>query len=416
MQLRRANRELVLGQQESIENWLYDVNWRTQLLWNRMLPADSLASPPEVSALLVPQLEQLSRESGIEDYQTLFGYLDTLTVEYVLQAFAQMGWDFDHEASLSVTTIMSRLGIIDKYQGLTYRFLEMLSEEGLLQHKGNEWQVIATIKTRDPHDHFRLLLEKYPKIESELLLIERCGSRLPEVLRGELDPLQLIFPEGDLTTATKLYQDTPGSRVMNTLIQQAVLSAVKQMPQGRGTRILEIGAGTGGTTSFILPHLSPDQTEYVFTDISPLFITKAKETFSEYPFVNYETLDIESDPVDQGFGLQRYDIIIAANVLHATRDLHETLSNIKQLLAPGGMLILLEITIPKRWIDIVFGLTEGWWRFTDKQLRPLHPLLSGCQWQDNLRGSGFLETEVICPKITAEEILPEAVIICKGPD
>ena len=123
----------------------------------------------------------------------------------------------------------------------------------------------------------------------------------------------------------------------------------------------------------------------MFTDVSPLFLTRARDEFREYPFASFELLDIEKPPVAQGFSEQSFDVIIAANALHATRDLRETLGNAASLLAPGGLLILLEGTGRQRWVDLTFGLTEGWWRFDDTTLRPDYALISAEQWKSLFR-------------------------------
>ena len=47
-----------------------------------------------------------------------------------------------------------------------------------------------------------------------------------------------------------------------------------------------------------------------------------------------------------------------------------TLGHVRQLLAPGGLLAMLEVTAPQRWFDLTVGLTDGWWAFTDTDLRP----------------------------------------------
>ena len=203
--------------------------------------------------------------------------------------------------------------------------------------------------------------------------------------------------------------------VTNTLVQEALLSALEQLPQERGWRILEIGAGTGGTTGYLLPHLPVDRTEYVFTDISAFFIAKAKHCFKDYPFVRYQVLDIEQVPQAQGFESLTYDLIVAADVLHTTSDLRQTLANVRQLLAPGGMLILMEDSEPARWADLTFGLTEGWWKFTDRDLRPNHPLLSPEQWQILLQEMGFSKTTALWTEIDGPHKLPrEAVIMARN--
>ena len=248
------------------------------------------------------------------------------------------------------------------------------------------------------------LESQYPEA-AELTLLNRCGSQLSRVLRGAIVPVQLVFPPGDLTTATTVYQESTVFKVMNTIVEKAIAKALEKLPRARGVRILEIGAGTGATTRYILPQLPPNNTEYVFTNIGDLFTTKAKEKFLDYPFVDYRTLDIEVDLTTQGFESHQYDVIIAANVFHETTSIKEALSHVQQLLAPGGMLVLLEATTPQSWLDLVFGLLEGWWRFQDTELRPDYPLLSRSQWQAVLRETGFTEV-VTLPEM---EGIPEAL-------
>ena len=64
------------------------------------------------------------------------------------------------------------------------------------------------------------------------------------------------------------------------------------------------------------------------------------------------SLDIERDPTVQGFDNRHFDVVIAANVLHATRDLRETFRHVRRLLAPQGLLVLLEILERQRWVDL----------------------------------------------------------------
>jgi len=106
--------------------------------------------------------------------------------------------------------------------------------------------------------------------------------------------------------------------------------------------VLEVGGGTGGTTLHVLPCLNAQQTEYVFTDVSNVFLSKAAKRFEAYPFVRYRVLDIGSDPDFRVFSPHGFDVVIAANVLHATSDLHSTLERVRKLIAPHGLLVLLE--------------------------------------------------------------------------
>src|SRR5262249_30220691 len=154
----------------------------------------------------------------------------------------------------------------------------------------------------------------------------------------------------------------------NSALTEALTAARSTLSPNAKLRILEIGAGTGGTTTFVLPSLPAGSVEYTFIDLSPVFLDRAADQFKAFPFMGRGLLDIERHPRDQGFDQGGYDVVIAANVVHATADLRRTLDHVKWLLAPRGLLLMLEGLAPERWVDLTFGLTEGWWRFTDAPL------------------------------------------------
>ena len=148
------------------------------------------------------------------------------------------------------------------------------------------------------------------------------------------DGVDLLF--GTEPNAADLYHTAPGYRVMNRLVAAAVESAVSALPGDRRLRVLEVGAGTGGTTSVLLPLLPEGRTDYTCSDISAGFFASAQERLGGGGGIEYRVLDIERDPSAQGFDAHRYGLVVAANVLHATRNLGETLAHCRRLLAPSG--------------------------------------------------------------------------------
>lgn len=370
-----------------------------------------LPTPGEISDRLAPQLNQLIVQQGLEVYKEGLAQLEVLSIAYVLRAFQQMGWEFHLFENFSEAFIVEQLGVVNQHRRLLRRLLEMLEEEGVLRQVNSQWEVLRVPEIEDPQKLGRAVLAEYPALEAELTLLARCGQELAQVLQGKRHPLQLLFPDGDSTALTKLYQDSPVARIINALVQKTISIALEDCESGRGVRVLEIGAGTGGTTAHILPHLPAERTEYVFTDLSPLFTAKARQKFCDYPFVRYEILDIEQEPEAQGFGSHQYDLIVAANVLHATRDLRQTLKHVLQLLVPGGLLVLMEGTTRQRWLDLIFGLTEGWWKFCDRDLRPSYPLLSASQWQELLQESGFREVVTIPSASEMVGVLSQQAVI-----
>jgi NADPH:quinone reductase-like Zn-dependent oxidoreductase/SAM-dependent methyltransferase/acyl carrier protein len=322
-----------------------------------------------------------------------------------------MGWTLEAQTRWTSAAVFAQTGIIARHQRLAARLLDILAEEGVLRPVQGQWEVACEPPQSDPKADTDRVAARYPSAAAELALLERCGSALAHVLTGRQDPLGLLFPEGELHTATALYQDSPGARVLNTLVQRVLTAAVARVPIGRACRVIEIGGGTGGTTAYVLPHLPPDRTEYLFTDISPLFVNQAQSRFRTWPFLRCQRLDIENAPDGQGFADRSYDVVLAANVLHATKDLRQTLAHVRQLLAPGGLLVLVEGIAPARWLDLTFGLTDGWWRFADLDLRPTYPLLSAANWQHLLTERGFSDPVSLSGEHAADGVSAQQMVL-----
>ncbi len=291
--------------------------------------------------------------------------------------------------------------------------MSILAEDGWLKviEEKHEWEVLRCLDLPTVDAEPADLLARFASTQAQIKLTQRCGEHLADILNGSADPLQFLFPDGSLSDAESLYQNSPEAKTYNTLAQN-IASMVVQTPQDRPLRILEVGAGTGSTTAALLPSLPAGQVEYLFTDISSLFLNRAKSKFKEYPFVRYQLLNIEQDPSTQGLEDHQFDLVIAVNVLHATADLRKSLKHIQQLLTPNGMLLATEAVAPERWIDLTFGLTDGWWRFTDLDLRPSYPLLSQPAWLHLLREINFVEA-VVVPETS--ELSSERIFIARAP-
>ena len=96
--------------------------------------------------------------------------------------------------------------------------------------------------------------------------------------------------------------------------------------------------------------------------MSPGFFGSARTLLHEWLyFLRFKTLNIEQNPSDQGFEEGSYDLIIACNVLHATRKMDTTIHNVRKLLKPGGKLALIEFTRVVPWMNVTVGILPGFW-------------------------------------------------------
>ncbi|KAI1108931.1 polyketide synthase [Nemania sp. NC0429] len=218
-------------------------------------------------------------------------------------------------------------------------------------------------------------------------LIIAVGEALPQILMGEIDPLEVFF-SGKL--ADDFYQGAFGAQRCFAQLGSYLGALTHKNP---AMNFLEIGAGTGGTTKSIMKALTRNQDRYLgycFTDISPAFFEVARDTFRDHATrMSYKVLNIEKSIEDQGFEPHQYDVVIAANVLHATQNIRVTLGNTRRLLKPGGKLLLYECTNPTALnVNLVFGTLPGWW-LSQEPHRQFGPLMTTESWGNHLLSAGF---------------------------
>jgi SAM-dependent methyltransferase len=196
--------------------------------------------------------------------------------------------------------------------------------------------------------------------------------------------------------------------------ERLVADIVAKLPRdtGRPLRILEVGGGEGLLTQVILPLVAGRSVEYHFTDIGRAFVAGARrraESAGQH-FVRADVLDITRSPGEQGFEAGAYDVVLAFNVLHATPDVVASLRHARELLAPGGLLLLQESTRPARWIDLIWGLTDGWWAFEDSTRRTTSPLLGLEAWERALAAAGF-DRPTAYPRAAADRARTDTGVI-----
>gem|GEM_PF-4482600 len=143
--------------------------------------------------------------------------------------------------------------------------------------------MVRPIPAEDPDDLWREVWNTYPGNHAELSLLGRCGGSLAAVLRGTVNPLELLFPDGPTNTLATFYQNSPTFLVGNRMVEATLRTIQAALPPGRILRVLEIGAGTGGLTARLVPLLDPDRCTYTFTDLSPVFLSKAEHRFGDRP-------------------------------------------------------------------------------------------------------------------------------------
>ena len=421
--IKRATRAALLAAVEGVRELLYEVAWRDRALPPGMPSADFLTPPAAIAAGSGPFTAYLADE-GVEaaDRAALLADLERLAQAYALATLDRLGWERTPGAVVDSAELRQRMEVGAEHERLFRRLLEMLARCGVLNEADGGFTVevgsgepLPDDMPADPEELAARMAARYAHGSNEIGLFRRSANALPDVLRGRMDPLTLLFSSGE-PTAADLYMKAPVARAANRMLADAIAALLSALPPDRRLRVLEVGAGTGSATAAVLPELPEGRFDYTYTDISAGFFSEAESRFGgAEASIDYRVLDIENDPVAQGFDAHGYDLVIASNVLHATRYLDETLAYCRALLAPSGQLVALENLRGQGWLDLTFGQLDGWWRFAD-DYRPHHALASPEVWRRALGDTDFGDVAVLGTDESDPTAKPDrGVIVAQGP-
>ncbi|MET9544856.1 SDR family NAD(P)-dependent oxidoreductase [Streptomyces sp. NPDC006627] len=301
--------------------------------------------------------------------------------------------------------LRSRLGVTAGQERLLDLLVDILLRGGHLRSEGAELVVTDRVEEADllrcvaqPEEAVRQLTERHPRSAPVTTLLLRCLDALPDVLTGRRGHMEVLFPGGSFELVGAVYAGDPVTDRCNDQVADTVLRYVEEclrVRPGERVRLLEVGAGTGGTSARVLRRIAEaghgGHVEYVYTDVSEGFVRHGRKRFGgEHPFVAFRTLDIEREPREQDIEHGGYDLVLGTNVLHATGRIDRTLAHIKQLLCAEGVLVINEGVEPRDQMSLIFGLATGWWLYEDAEYRlPGSPLLSTAAWHDVLTQNGF---------------------------
>jgi acyl transferase domain-containing protein/nucleoside-diphosphate-sugar epimerase/SAM-dependent methyltransferase len=392
------------------------------------------STPP---SSLDEDLDELTLPAGavLESFRKTKHHTDEMIRKYKLDTFANVIAPKSTQLCIALTLeAFEKLGVSlrtakpgqvvprIKYAPQHQRLVEYLYR--LLEHEAR------LIDTTDNGDHIRTavspprkssaallqdLVRLYPDWSTAQKLTHYAGTKLADVLEAKTDGIKIIFGSDEgRALVGGLYCDHVFNKMNYQQMADCVEGIISKLPADQGPlRILELGAGTGGTTLYLAPLLERLQVhvEYIFTDISTSMVSAAKKRFGKYPFMKFMAHDMEKPLSAELLGTQH--IIVASNAVHATRDLVKTGTNIHNALRPDGFLLMLEMTEIVPFVDTIFGLLEGWWLFDDGRQ---HAITGPEGWDKAMRAAGFSHVDWTDGHLPESKIQRVIVAMAGGPE
>jgi len=298
--------------------------------------------------------------------------------------------------------IMTAARVAAKHHRLVRRWLAALVRERYLdQDSTGRYRLLRTVEPGDVVAAWQRVEKLLPDAQDRPELVhyfQVAARHLPQLMRDEQDPVQLLFPEGSVDIQEAAYGEGFLSRYLNRLTT-GVLRAIAARREAAGPlRVLEVGAGVGGTSVEVIPALADLDVRYLFTDVSQFFLNRGGEQFAEYPWVHYALFDMNEPYRDQGLTPNSFDVVLAGNVMHYSRNADTVLARMRELLVPGGWLVFIETTRDNYQIltsmEFLFDATAG--DFQDVRHGKDQTFIGREQWLGLLRAAGA-ETVLCLP-------------------
>ncbi|MET9654780.1 amino acid adenylation domain-containing protein [Streptomyces sp. NPDC006460] len=362
----------------------------------------AFAEPGRAEAPALPaRLRETAAAGGAETVRDVSDAETTEMVELLdlsaLQSMAALlrscGLFPEPASEHTLEEVVEAAGAAPENHYLVQRWLTALEHEGRVTQDPDTGRYRALrADSRERHEEvLRRIDALEPRIAwgAELVRYHRVSEQhLAPLLRNEIDLKTLLFPEGRLDTAEAAYRDNLISRHNNAAVVAALQEIARRHRGPEPLRLLEIGAGVGGTSTVLVPALDGLGVDYLFTDLSHFFLTAAEERFRDHPWVRYGLFDLNRDYRAQGHVPNSFDVILLANVLHNSVHAEKVLARLRELLAPGGWLVFIEATRDAYHVMTSMEFNAGLHGFEDERRETGQTFFGRDQWLRMLREAG----------------------------
>ncbi|MDR0828106.1 MAG: SDR family NAD(P)-dependent oxidoreductase [Desulfovibrio sp.] len=268
--------------------------------------------------------------------------------------------------------------------------LERLANANLVVRQGDMWQIPVRDQRFKAEILWRTALSSAPGYAPEAALLAHVFCRRHDLLKGafqdrEEDILPPALADGYFSNAAPL-------QPLIQATQQIVRSVLQSAKPGQHIHVLQML----GDTAFspLVTDLNPINCTWTVAAKNTSVAETDALTFSHIPALRFKSLDRTNPGKEHS---ERYQLILWLWSLHEHLDIALVLEQCQAMLAPGGILMVLEHA-PDDFTDYIFGSRPSWWRASTQDDQPISLLQMSSLWRKDLEDAGFVDIETIGEK------------------
>lgn len=335
-------------------------------------------------------------------FEEFLRYANTKSLQIMYKVLQTIGAFHSDEDTYTLKEILDKFKITDSQKNTVARWLDILCGEGLLKQEQG----------------------RFVRSGKEVNLLQKGVDEIDEYMR-ELEPHLVKMILGEETALTVFYQEHPNlgpNQLLNKIPGHKahighILRSLKIL-SGNKTKIpfyvLEIGTREPEVTREILNTLEDINVAYTYADSSKYFLDNVKSELGQFEGIEFELLRPDESIEKQHFPLHSYDLIITWNSLHRN-DAGQAITQISDLLAPSGGLLMSELVVKTYLQDITAALLEnGFANISDERQESQSAVLNMGQWEHHLQkyglDEGLIKKEQFGRTLMAARQKPEVLV------
>ena len=344
------------------------------------------ADPLQILSQCDSMFQASAEKLGFADYWLAVApKQNELVLAYIGEEFKKLHLDL---WTTKPGTTLPPINHLPKHAKVVQRLWDILSDHGIVyNYESTKVRSSKPLPTSPATTLLKEIITSFPVYANENRLMSVTAPHFADGLMGKTDHISLLFgSQHGQDCLNDFYNNSPQLSVMTDHLINFFGQLLRDGSLDGPLRILEVGGGFGGTTKRLAQTLAKSgrPVEYTFTDISSMLVKEARKKFADYPWMDFQSLNLEKDIPASLQG--KYDIAIGTNVVHATSNVVTSTKRMRSLLRKGGFIVLSEVTRIVDWYDLVYGLLDGWWAFNDSRTYPLQPVED---WVKDLKEAGF---------------------------
>lgn len=337
-----------------------------------------------------------------EAHEAFWRLMEDIAAQCVRDGFTELCL-FADGSPVSEDAFRQRIGADERFRGVVESWLALLVAKGEVRRTAEGLVAPSGLAPAD----WDALIARARAVglpADPLARLRRgAGDRL-RVIRGEESAIGLFYGADDALSPEHLSRHNPLHRGAILGMRRTLENMLAARSPENPLRVLEIGARTGLATRDLLAGLDTAALRYTVSDTSRAFLDSARQTLASLPDaardgLTYTVFDPDQDRQSQGLDAHDFDLIVAFNALHRSRDLPRLAQNLAGLLAPGGLLLAPEITRNSGIQAVTVALLEeGYTHLRDARRETRLPLLRARDWESAFAASGgWLTARAVVP-------------------